>query len=84
MDHHSRALIDYMNKSIPGLVSATLQGQHGLITDSVRVTSLEVDGYYVISDGKYYFLNFDNSCKTWGDYKNELLAHVRVYRKFLI
>ena len=83
MDDRSRALVDYMNKNIPVLVSATLQGQHGLITDNVKVTSLEDDGYFVTSNGKSYFLTFDNSCKTFDDFRTELLSHLRNYRKFL-
>ena len=79
----SKDLVEYMNDNILSLVSATFHAQHGIASDNLEVTSLEVDGYYVISDGKTYFLTFNRPCKTFDDFKNELLNHLRNYRKFL-
>ena len=45
----SRDLVEYMNDNILSLVSATFQAQHGIVSDNLVVTSLEADGYYVIS-----------------------------------
>ena len=84
MGHLSRDLVEYMNENILSLVSATFQAQHGLIADDVEVVSLEVDGYYIRSGGKAYFLTFSNPCETLHDFKNELLAHVRNYRTFFV
>ena len=84
MGYISRDLVKYMNENILSLVSATFQAQHGQISDNVEVTSLEVDGYYVISDGKTYFLTYSKPCETFYDFKNELLTHVRNYRKFFV
>ena len=80
----SRDLVKYMNDNILSLVSATFQAQHGIVPDNLEVTSLEVDGYYVISDGKTYFLTFNRPCETFDDLKNELLNHLRNYRKFFV
>ena len=84
MNLTSMGLIEYMNKNISCLISATLQAQHGLLTDDIEVTALEVDGYFVKSDGKTYFITFDKSCETLHDFKNEMLIHVRNYRRFLM
>lgn len=84
MDYFSRDLIEYMNKNISALVSATLQAQHGLVANDVEVISLEVDGYFVKSDEKFYFLTFDNSCKTFHDFRTELLTHAKNYRDFFV
>ncbi len=83
-EYLSRDLVKYMNDNILSLVSATFQAQHGIISDNLEVTSLEVDGYYVISDGKIYFLTFNKPCETFHDFKNELLTHVRNYRTFFV
>ena len=77
-------LVEYMNKNIKALVSATFRAQHGLISNSIEVKSVETDGYYIISDGKSYFLTFSKPCETIHDFKNELLIHVRTYRKFFL
>ena len=84
MEYLSTDLVEYMNENILSLVSATFQAQHGLISDNLQVTSLEVDGYYVISNGKTYFLTFSKPCETFYDVKTELLTHVRNYRKFFV
>ena len=83
-EYLSRDLVKYMNENILSLVSATFHAQHGKISDNLEVTSLEVDGYYVISDGKTYFLTFNRPCETFDDFKNELLNHLRNYRKFFV
>ena len=83
-EYPSRDLVEYMNDNILSLVSATFQAQHGIVSDNLEVTSLEVDGYYVISDGKTYFLTFNRPCETFDDFKNELLNHLRNYRKFFV
>ena len=80
----SRDLVGYMNDNILSLVSATFLAQHGIASDNLEVTSLEVDGYYVISDGKTYFLTFNRPCETFDDFKNELLNQLRNYRKFFV
>ena len=83
-DYLSRNLVEYMNNNTLSLVSATFQAQHVIVSDNLMVTSLEVDGYYVISDGKTYFLTFNRPCETFDDFKNELLNHLRNYRKFFV
>ena len=82
MGYISPDLVEYMNKNIKILVSATFRAQHGIISNSIEVKSVETDGYYIMSDGKSYFLTFSKSCETIHDFRNELLIHVRNYRKF--
>ena len=84
MSYPSRDLVEYMNENILGLVSATFRAQHGLISDNVEVISLEVDGYYIRSGGKAYFITFSKPCDSFHDFKSELLIHVRNYRTFFV
>ena len=84
MRHVSKDIVEYMNKDIKILVSATFRAQHGIISNNIQVTSLEIDGYYVTSDGKSYFLTFSKPCETLHDFRNELLIHVRNYRRFFL
>ena len=80
----STDLVEYMNKNIKILVSATFRAQYGLISNSVEVKSVETDGYYIMSDGKSYFLTFSKPCETIHDFRNELLIHLRNYRNFFV
>ena len=57
------ALIDYMNKNISCLVSATLQAQQGLLANDIEVTSLEVDGYLENQTGNLISLHSTNPAK---------------------
>ena len=84
MEYFSSDLVEYMNKNIKALVLATFRAQHGLISNNIEVKSLETDGYYIMSDGKSYFLTFSKPCETIHDFRNELLIHVRNYRKFIL
>ena len=80
----SRDLVKYMNDNVLSLVLATFQAQHGIVPKNLEVTSLEVDGCYLISVGKTYFLTFNKPCETFHDFKNELLTHVRDYRTVFV
>ncbi len=71
-----------MNKNIKILVFATFQAQHLITSNSIGVNYVETDGYYIVSDGKSYFITFSKSCETIHDFRNELLIHVRNNRKF--
>ena len=84
MRYISKDIVEYMNKHFKILVSATFRAQHGLISNNIEVTSLEIDGYYITSDGKSYFLTFSKPCETFHDFRNELLIHVRNYREFFL
>jgi hypothetical protein len=83
-EYLSRDLVEYMNENILSLVSATFHAQHGRVSNNLEVTSIEVDGYYIISNGKTYFLTFNRPCQTIDDFRNELLYHLRNYRKFFV
>ena len=83
-EYLSRDLVEYMNENILSLVSATFHAQHGRVSNNLEVTSIEVDGYYIISNGKTYFLTFNRPCQTIDDFRNELLYHLRNYRLSLI
>ena len=83
MDYRRVNLIEYMNNNVASLALATLKAQHGLVADNIEVVSVEIDGYYVRSNGIDYFLTFEKPCNTFYELRNELLMQLRIYRKFL-
>ena len=43
---------------------------------------LEVNGYFASSAGKFYFLEFENSCNSTDEYKSELIKNAKKYRNY--
>jgi len=83
LEYFSSDLVEYMNKNIKAPVLATFRAQHGLISNNIEVKSLETDGYYICQT-ENLFSTFSKRCETIHDFRNELLIHVRNYRKFIL
>ena len=49
---------------------------------NAKMEKLETAGYYALSNGKLYFLKFENTCDSPGKYKSELIKHAKNYRNF--
>ena len=47
-----------------------------------KMNSLDVNGYYVLSSDKTYFIKFEKSCNTTSEYKDELIKQAIKYRNF--
>ena len=45
---------------------------------------LKIDGYYISSDGKFYFAKFTRKCNSVHEYKEELIKNAKLYRDFEI
>ncbi len=43
---------------------------------------LEVNGYFASSNGKFYFLEFENVCNSAKEYKIELIKHAKKYGNY--
>ena len=43
---------------------------------------LDVDGYYAVSENKYYFLVFEKNCQSLSQYKAELIKHAKKNKKY--
>ena len=48
------------------------------------MNKLEVDGYFALSNGKEYFLKFEQVCNSADEYKTELIKHAKKYRNYEI
>ena len=57
-------------------------GQHGIKDKNAKMDNLEVDGYYIQSDGALYFAKFTKTCVSPDEYKSELVKHAHLYRDF--
>ena len=78
----SDGIIEHMNKDHSNSIVSTLHAQHGIKDKDAKMSKLEVNGYFTISNEKLYFIDFENTCKSMGQYKNELIRNAKKYRNY--
>tara|TARA_Y100000589_G_scaffold272343_1_gene265400 strand:- start:57 stop:338 length:282 start_codon:yes stop_codon:yes gene_type:complete len=75
-------IIGHMNDDHSNSIVSALNAQHGIKDKNAKMEKLEVNGFFVLSDGKLYFLKFDEICNSTDDYKIELVKHAKKYRDY--
>ena len=75
-------IIKHMNEDHSGSIASTLNGQHGIQDINAKMDALEVNGYYIKSNGALYFVKFTKICASPNEYKSELVKHAHLYRNF--
>ena len=78
----SDGIIEHMNQDHSNSIVSTLHAQHGIKDKDAKMSKLEVNGYYIMSNEKLYFIDFENICKSMGQYKNELIRNAKKYRNY--
>ena len=78
----SDEVIEHMNKDHSNSIVSTLHAQHGIKDKDAKMSKLEVNGYFTMSNEKLYFIDFENTCKSMGQYKNELIRNAKKYRNY--
>ena len=78
----SYRIIEHMNEDHSDSIVSTLNAQHGIKDINAKMEKLEVNGYFASSAGKFYFLEFENSCNSNDEYKSELIKNAKKYRNF--
>ena len=76
----SYRIIQHMNDDHSNSIVSTLNAQHGIKDKKAKMEELEVNGYFASSNGKFYFLEFENVCNSPEEYKTELIKHAKKYR----
>ena len=78
----SDGIIEHMNEDHSNSIVSTLHAQHGIKDKDAKMSKLEVNGYFAVSNEKLYFIDFENTCKSMGQYKNELIRNAKKYRNY--
>ena len=78
----SYRIIEHMNNDHSNSIVSTLNAQHGIKDKNAKMEKLEVKGYFALSNEKFYFLEFENVCKSAEEYKTELIKHAKKYRNY--
>ena len=78
------SIIDHMNKDHTKNISASLNAQHNIQDPEAKMFVLSIDGYFVKSEDKIYFISFERVCKNAKDYKDILVEQANQYRSYEI
>jgi putative heme iron utilization protein len=78
------SIIDHMNKDHTKNISASLNAQHNVQDPEAKMFALSIDGYFVKSEDKIYFISFERVCKNAKDYKDILVEQANQYRSYEI
>ena len=79
---NEQVIIQHMNSDHSNSIVSTLNAQFGIKDHKAKMKSLDVNGYYVLSGKKKYFIKFEKSCNTTSEYKDELIKLAKRYRNF--
>ena len=77
-----KAMIDHMNNDHLNNIKSALSAVHGVKDPEARMIGLSIDGYYILSKGKLYFIKFDVPVFTSKDYRNVLIELSKKYRSY--
>lgn len=75
-------IISHMNKDHSKSITSTLSAQHNVIDKDAKIVYLNIDGCYVESQNKIYFLNFKRPCFTVEEIRKEFVVQARENREF--
>ena len=78
----SSKIIDHMNDDHLNAIVSALNAQHGIKDINSKMCELKINGYYIMSGSKKYFIKFEKNCHNMSDYKEELIKQAKKYRKY--
>ena len=76
------SIINHMNEDHAKNISASLNAQHGVQDAKAKIFALSIDGYFVKSKEKIYFISFEKVCKNAKEYKDILVEQANQYRSY--
>ena len=78
----SKGVIKHMNDDHSNSIVSTLHAQHGIKDKNAKMSKLEVNGYFTMSNNKLYFIDFENTCNSLDQYKTELIRNAKRNRHY--
>ena len=75
-------IINHMNEDHSNSIVSSLNAQHGIRDKKAKMISLTIDGYYLSSKSKFYFIQFSEVCYTMKDYKSALVLLAKKYKSY--
>tara|TARA_B100000927_G_C16125787_1_gene333121 strand:- start:40 stop:330 length:291 start_codon:yes stop_codon:yes gene_type:complete len=82
LEKFSDGIISHMNEDHANSIVSSLNAIYKIEDQKAKMHKLELDGYYILSRNKKYFIKFNKVCENMKDYKEELIKLAKKYRKF--
>jgi len=76
------SMIEHMNEDHSNSIVSALNAKLGIKDKHARMLRLTMDGYYVSSKNKIYFIDFNLPCFTVKQYRDKLVEQAKEYRDF--
>ena len=73
-------IIVHMNEDHSDTIVAALKAQHGVDDKTARMVQLTIDGYYLRTESKLFFIKFPLVCYNSKEYKDALVALAKLYK----
>ncbi len=77
-----KSMIEHMNEDHSNSIVSALNAKLGIKDKHAKMLRLTMDGYYVSSKNKIYFLDFNLPCFTVNQYRDKLVEQAKEYRDF--
>ena len=77
-----KSMIEHMNEDHSNSIVSALNAKLGIKDKNAKMLRLTMDGYYVSSKNKIYFLDFNLPCFTVKQYRDKLVEQAKEYRDF--
>ena len=77
-----KSMIEHMNEDHSNSIVSALNAKLGIKDKHAKMLRLTIDGYYVSSKNKIYFIDFNLPCFTVNQYRDKLVAQAKEYRDF--
>ncbi len=78
----SKSIIKHMNDDHSNSIVSSLNAQHSIKDKKAKMSKLEINGYFTMSNNKLYFIEFENTCNSLNQYKIELIRNAKKYRYY--
>ena len=75
-------MIEHMNEDHGNVIYSALNAQHGKIDKKAKMIALCIDGYFIESRKKIFFISFKDICLNAKSYRDMLIVQARQYREF--
>tara|TARA_Y100001968_G_C19327786_1_gene702661 strand:+ start:165 stop:482 length:318 start_codon:yes stop_codon:yes gene_type:complete len=79
---YAHRVIEHMNEDHQNTIVSTLNAQLRIEDAEAKMVELRSDGYFVLSNGRRFFLKLEKECQTPEEYKNELVKNAKKYRAY--
>ena len=76
------SMIKHMNDDHSNSIVSALNAKLGIKDKDARMLRLTMDGYYLTSKNKIYFIDFNSPCFTVKEYREKLVEQAKEYKDF--